>query len=89
MDIFWGSECVIVDDCGALAGLVTLCSAFAFSMSCAVSLFLSRYCTIVAPGQVSACNVETDVWMTRSCVTSFDSGLYDGNEIFVAENGRG
>jgi hypothetical protein len=39
---------------------------------------------MVAPGQVSIWSVETDVWMTRSCVTSFDSGLYDSDEIFVA-----
>lgn len=44
---------------------------------------------MVAPRQVSTGNVETDVWMTRSCVTSFDSCLDDGDEIFVAENGRG
>jgi len=44
---------------------------------------------MVAPGQVSDGVVETDVWMTRSCVTSFDSGLDDCDEIFVAEDGRG
>jgi hypothetical protein len=39
---------------------------------------------MVAPGQVSDGVVETDVWMTRSCVTSFDSGLYHSDEIFIA-----
>ena len=42
---------------------------------------------MVAPGQVSTSSVETDEWMTRSCVTSFDSCLYDGDEILVAQNG--
>jgi hypothetical protein len=44
---------------------------------------------MVAPGRVSIWNVETNVWMTRSCVTSFNSGLDDSDEIFVAQDGRG
>jgi hypothetical protein len=44
---------------------------------------LSRYCTIVAPKQVSGVGT---VWMTRSGFTSFNGSFHDSHKVFVTQD---